>query len=105
MEDVEIKAIETATHKPACWYRYVDDNFVIWPRGQEKLEDFLNHLNGIKNNIEFTMEAEEGGHLPFLEIDIYRKRDASLRHTVYRGPTHTNLYLHQTSHHHPATST
>jgi hypothetical protein len=102
MEDFEMKAIETATHKPACWYRCVDDTFVIWPHGQEKLKDFLNHLNGINNNIQFTMQVEEEGHLPFLDIDMYKKRDSSLGHKVYRKPTHTNLYLHQTSHHHPA---
>jgi len=56
MEDFEMKAIKQSTHKPACWYRYVDDNFVIWPHGKEKLTDFLNHLNGIHNNIQFTME-------------------------------------------------
>ena len=44
---------------------------------------------------------EKEGHLPFLDIDIYRKRDGSLGHKVYRKPTHTNLYLHQNSHHHP----
>jgi hypothetical protein len=48
------------------------------------------------------METEEEGHLPFLDIDIYRKRDGFLGHKVYRKPTHTNLYLHHTSHHHPA---
>jgi hypothetical protein len=48
------------------------------------------------------MEIEEEGHLPFLDIDIYRKTDGSLGHKVYRKPTHTNLYLHQNSHHHPA---
>jgi len=37
MEDCEKNAIEQATHKPACWFRYVDDTFVIWPHGQEKL--------------------------------------------------------------------
>jgi len=47
------------------------------------------------------MEKEEG-HLPFLDIDIYRKTDGSLGHKVYRKPTHINLYLHQNSHHHPA---
>ena len=38
----------------------------------------------------------------FLYIDIYRKMDGSLGHRVYRKPTHTKLYLHQKSHHHPA---
>ena len=41
-------------------------------------------------------------HLPFLNLDIYRKTDGSLGHNVYRKPTHTNLYIHQSSHHHPA---
>jgi hypothetical protein len=78
------------------------DTFVIWPHGQEKLEDFLNHLNGLHNKIQFTMEKEQEGHLPFQEIDIYRKTDGSLGHKVYRKSTHTNLYLHQNSHYHPA---
>jgi hypothetical protein len=76
MEDFEKNAIEQAIYKPICWFRYVDDTFVIWPHGQEKLEDFLNHLNGFHNKIQFTMEKEEKGHLPFLDIYIYRKRTA-----------------------------
>ena len=36
MEDFETKAIGKTSHKPACWYRYVDDTFVIWPRGKKK---------------------------------------------------------------------
>ena len=48
------------------------------------------------------MEIEENGRLPFLDIDIYKKEDGSLGHKVYRKPTHTNLDLHQLSHHHPA---
>jgi hypothetical protein len=46
---------------------------------------------------------KEGGYLPFLDIDIYRKKDDSLGHKVHLKPTHTNLYLHHNSHHHPAT--
>jgi len=72
MEDFEMKAIEKATNKPDCWYRYVDDTFVIWSHGKEKLMDFLKHLNGIHNNIQFTMEIEREGHLPFLDIDVNR---------------------------------
>src|SRR5215475_9299218 len=64
--------------------------------------DFLNHLNGLHKKIKFTMEIEKDGHLPFLDIHIYRRTDGSLGHKIYRKPTHTNLYLQQNSHHHPA---
>ena len=102
MEDFENKALEQATHKLTCWYRYVDDTFAIWPHGRERLTEFLDHLNGLHSNIKFTMEIEEEGHLPFLDVDIYKRTDGSLGHKVYRKPTHTNLYLNQLSHHHPA---
>jgi len=57
--------------------------------GQEKLTEFLNHLSGLYNKIQFTMEIEEEDHLPFLDIDICRKMDGFLGHKVYRKPTHT----------------
>jgi hypothetical protein len=102
MEDFEKRTIEQATHKPTCWFRYVDDTFVIWQHGQEKLTEFLNHLSRLHDNIQSTMEKEEDGHLLFLDIDIYRKPNGSLRHRVYRKPNHTNLYLHHNSDHHPS---
>jgi hypothetical protein len=48
------------------------------------------------------METEEECHLPFLDVDIYRRLDGSLGHKVYRKPVHTNLYLNLASHHHPS---
>jgi hypothetical protein len=65
MEDFQKKATEQATHKPVCWFRYVDDTSVICPHGKEKLIEFLNHLNRLHNKIQLTMEIEEQGHLPF----------------------------------------
>jgi hypothetical protein len=56
MENVEEMALEMATHKPLCWFRYVDDTFVIWPHGPSKLANVLDHLNGVHENIKFTME-------------------------------------------------
>jgi hypothetical protein len=47
------------------------------------------------------MEKEEG-HLPFLDIDIYKKKESSPGHRLYQVVTHTNLYLHWDSQHHPA---
>lgn len=48
------------------------------------------------------MDKEEEGNLPFLYNDSYRKLDGFLGHIIYWKPTHTSLYLHQDSHHHPA---
>jgi len=48
----------------------VDETFVIWPQGTEKLERFLDHLNGLHRNIQLNMEKERDDHLPILEFDI-----------------------------------
>ena len=71
MEEFESRAIEQASFKPKCWYRYVDDIFVIWPHGHDKLQGFLDHLNRLQEKIHFTIETEKDGHLLFLDIDIY----------------------------------
>jgi hypothetical protein len=102
MEDFEKTALESTPIKPTCWFRYVDDTFVIWPHGPDQLQSFLGHLNSIHRSIQFTMETESEGRLPFLDIEIYRRPDGSLGHKVFRKPTHTNLYLHANSHHHPS---
>jgi hypothetical protein len=94
------KALEKLTHKPVCWFHYMDDTFIIWPHGPGKLLEFLDNINNIHENIQFTVESERDDHLPFLDTDIYYKPDSSLSHKVYCKPTHTNLYLNSNSHHH-----
>jgi hypothetical protein len=101
-EDYEKTELDSAQLHPRCWFRYVDDTLVIWPHGPDKLKDFLHHLNSIHQSIQFTMETETEGHLPFLDLDIYRRPDGSLEHKVHRKPTHANLYLNAKSHHHPS---
>jgi hypothetical protein len=48
------------------------------------------------------MEVERDSHLPFLDIDTYRRPDGSLGHRVYCKPTHTNVHVNSSSHHHPS---
>jgi hypothetical protein len=102
MENFEERALQQVTHKPLCWFRHVDDTSIIWPHGPQKLEEFLDHPNGLHKNMQFTMETEKDGHPPFLDTDIYRPPDSSLGHKVHYKPTHTNLYLNPGSHHHPS---
>lgn len=98
----ETKALESAIHKLEVWLRYVDDTFVIWTQGREKLDEFLEYLNKQHDKIKFTMEIEKGNKLVFLDVLVTRKPDGTLGHTVYRKVTHTNRYLHTNSHHRPA---
>ena len=49
---------------------------------------------------EWTMEREEDGTIPIL--DVHMKRDGDkLTTSVYRKPTHTDCYLNYDLHHHP----
>ena len=83
------------------WKRYVDDTFVVWEHGLEsELTSFLEHLNSLRPSIQFTCEVEEGGKLPFLDVQSVRN-GSSLETSVYRKKTHTDRYLHYNSHHHP----
>ena len=49
---------------------------------------------------QFTCEEQrKDGSIPFLDTLVMPNEDGSLSSTVYRRPTHTDLYLHWDSHH------
>ena len=98
MEDFENRALATSPCTPKIWERYVDDAFTIIKKDQK--QTFLEHLNSINNNIQFTSEDPgEDGSIPFLDMLIIPDGEGRLKTTVYRKPTHTNQYLHWDSHH------
>ncbi len=98
MEDFEQRALALAVVKPKIWWRYVDDTFVVFPHGDDKLIEFLEHLNKISPSIRLTMEKEIENKLPFLDVCVVRDRDV-LKTTVYRKKTHTGQYLNFLSNH------
>ena len=60
----------------------------------------MSFLNGRHGNIQFTMEEETDGSIPFLDV-LMKTNKGSLSTSVYRKPTQTDRYLHFSSHHHP----
>jgi hypothetical protein len=96
MVHFEKLALDSALLKPSCWYRYVDDTFVIWPHGSNTLQDFFIHLNSIKPSIQFTMEIEDNTTIPFLDVMV-TKTEATWSTRVYRKPTHSGHYLNYES--------
>ena len=102
MEDFESRALAFAPLKPKVWKQFVDDTFINWSHGQEELKAFHQHLNNQFDSIKFTMETENEGSLPFLDVLISRNNNGSFSHRVFRKKTHTEQYLHSGSHHFPA---
>ena len=98
MEDLEVKALATSPHQPSLWKRFVDDTFIIIKKAHK--DSLLQHLNSIDDNIKFTCEeSRDDGSIPFLDILIIPGSEGKLETTVYRKPTHTDLYLQWDSHH------
>ena len=60
---------------------------------------YYDHLNSIDPCIQFMMEKESDGQLPFLDILLNREEDGSISNSVYRKATHTDQYLCFHSHH------
>ena len=97
MEFFEHRAL-TSTGNPArLWRRYVDDTFVILQQSQK--EEFLQHINFVDPSILFTTEeAKQDGSLSFLDTLVTPQEEGALTTSVYRKPTHTDLYLQWDSH-------
>ena len=65
-----------------------------------KKSEFLKHLNSIDEHIQFTSEeAGDDGSIPFLDVLITPDKEGNLTTTVYRKPTHMDLYLQWDSNH------
>ena len=80
------------------WLQYVDDTFSLWPHGPEELSLFLKHINNIRLSIQFTMEVEDDGKIPFLDVLVVRD-NGKVMTEVYWKLTHTDRYLHYQSYH------
>ena len=96
MEDIE-RALTTFERPPRFWKRYVDD--ALTAMHPDTVQSFHDHLNSINPNIQFTLEVESDGTLPYLDVLLHHNEDGSIVTSVYRKPTHTDKYLDFSSHH------
>ena len=98
MEDFEMRALNTAPQPPLMWKRFADDTCVIIKATQQ--QSFLNHINSIDKNIQFTSEEPRpDGAIPFLDILLTPGEDGKITTSVFRKPIHTDLYMQWDSNH------
>ena len=79
------------------WWRYIDDVFLVWLHGEEKLRDFINFLNGAHDSIKFTAEWSSD-RVNVLDVQVI-KQDNKLVTDLFAKPTDTHQLLHRTSCH------
>ncbi|BHF74578.1 hypothetical protein SprV_0501766400 [Sparganum proliferum] len=95
MQELEARVFQS--YKPKFWMRYVDDTFVILRRDPK--DNFKRQLNSVFPQIQFTMEEEKDGVLPFLDVQVTRQEDGTLQTGVFRKATNTEKILHYNSNH------
>ena len=97
LAELEERFLESCELKPEVWVRYIDDIFMIWTHGEEKLKKFLEDLNNFHETIKFTSEASRDV-VNFLDVKVSLK-NGFLSSDLYVKPTDTHQFLHPSSCH------
>ena len=71
--------------------RYMDD--IIRNIKKAEIEAKLAEINNLHPNLKFTIEREENGTIPFLDMKLIHEQDGSLSSTWYNKPTDTGLVM------------
>ena len=97
MHKLETETLKEAWVKPQIWKRFVDNIFIIWTQGQDKLIEFLEYINNLHSTITCTLE-QSLTQMAFLDTLIY-KDGCKPGVKVYHKATNDNQYLQYTSAH------
>ena len=76
---------------------YVDDTLLACP--VDRVSQLLGYFNDFHNKINFTMEVETGGQIPFLDALIIHNADDSLSTNWYIKPTSSGRVVNYLSTH------
>ena len=75
----------------------MDDTCTALP--MDLVDSLHQHLNSVDPNIQFIVEKEKDGQLPFLDILLSQDTGGFISTSVYRKATHIRQYLDFESHH------
>ena len=88
-EDTHVYTYHT---QPLIWLRYIDDIFMVWDKGRNSLDDFLQHLNSCHKTIKFTSDISNE-KIHFLDTTVQFNDSRTLYTDLYCKPTDSHNYL------------
>ncbi len=97
MANFENNFLNSQHDKPLLWFRYIDDIFMIWTLGQDKLNTFLETLNSFNAQLKFTWNISSY-QVTYLDLDVQLKNGV-FSHKINIKPTNSFQYLHYHSCH------
>ena len=97
MAALEQKLLSDAKYKPWIWWRYIDDIFLIWRHGEDRLREFIDALNQAHHSIKFTAEWSKET-VSFLDVRVV-KEGKEIITDLFTKPTDTHQLLHHSSCH------
>ena len=87
----EHDALTNALYPPHTWLRFLDDIFVIWTEGSDKLKVFVDYLINLHPTIKLTC-LHSLTNIPFLDVMVSLK-DGLIETDLYTKPTDKHRYL------------
>ena len=97
MAELEEEILSEIELKPYLWWRYIDDIFFLWEHGEEKLKEFIEHLNEKHPTIKFAAEWSQTS-VNFLDVTV-SLIGGKINTDLYVKPTDSHQYLHSSSCH------
>ena len=91
MSVLEEKFLQSQSVKPLKYLQFIDDIFLIWTEGTEKLAEFVDKFNTIHLTIKFTV-SYSATEVNFLDTTVLII-DNQIETELYCKPTHAHLYL------------
>ena len=95
LQFLESNAIQTAINTcvaPKSYVRYVDDSHSRF-NDESQVEPFREILNSQDPKIQYTVEHEVNGSLPFLDVNVINTGGGAYEFQIYRKDAITNLMI------------
>ena len=98
----ENEALNKSSKLPDCYFRYLDDIFIIWSHSENEFWEFFNVLNNHHPTIKLKASINENS-VDFLDVTVFKgqrfTKNQNLDTKVYFKPTDTHQLLHKSSYH------